>query len=454
MTDSILSVLPASERVGSANPEAVIKWLFSDALRELETRHREALLLATDPELPAIITHWLQSPEELPIYGDDAIVAAWRTVLLGRYRMALVGGKTPFRAHEQVEILFPEGSEAGEIPFPPPRNPKFRFIDLFAGIGGFRLAMQAHGGKCVMSCEWDIDAKKTYYRNFGEVPFGDIRQFTGTNVTDEDLKRLIPDHDVLTAGFPCQPFSRAGVSARRSLNQDDGFACQAQGTLFFDIARIAELKEPKVIFLENVRNLRTHDRGRTFDLIKTRLEDLGYSFSTPERPIDAQSLVPQRRQRCYMVCLKKPAGKFEFPLARFAGPPKPLRSALDEAVDPSFTISPKLWEGHINRSRKNKERGTGFTTAVADLEKPANTLVARYGKDGKECLIPQEGMPPRMLTPRECARLQGFPENFVLPRYRSPAYRQFGNSVAVPVIEIIAEEIAKLFPWKFDSGPR
>lgn len=419
-------------------------WSFSDALAALELKHTTAPLLATHPELLAIISHWLQSPGDPPIYGDSAIAAAWSATLRNGEQLALFRSGQLGGAYDSFQILFPKGVNRDQIPFPPPLNPTFRFVDLFAGIGGFRLAMQAHGGKCVFSCELDPEAKKTYYRNFGEVPFGDIRQFTGPGISDSELDALVPDHDVLTAGFPCQPFSRAGVSARRSLDQDDGFACEAQGTLFFDIARIAKVKEPKVLFLENVRNLRSHDGGKTMEVIRTTLEDIGYVFSTPETPIDAQALVPQRRQRCYMVCVKKPAKKFVFPIERFAGPSRPLKSVLERNVDDVYTISIKLWQGHINRSLRNKERGTGFTTAVADLDKPANTLVARYGKDGKECLIPQVGKPPRMLTPRECARLQGFPEEFILPKYRSPAYRQFGNSVAVPVVSIIAGEIAKL----------
>ena len=193
------------------------------------------------------------------------------------------------------------------------------------------------------------------------------------------------------------------------------------------------------MFLENVRNLVNHDGGRTFDVIRQSIENEGYSFSY--KLIDASPLVPQRRVRCYMVCLRNGV-KFEFP--EIKGAPLPLRSILDGNVSDDYTISDNLWAGHQRRTRTNLARGAGFTAYTANLDEPSHTLVARYYKDGKECLIPQEGKNPRMLTPRECARLQGFPENFILPRSRSAAYKQMGNSVAVPVLERIAEYIGKL----------
>jgi DNA (cytosine-5)-methyltransferase 1 len=318
--------------------------------------------------------------------------------------------------------------ETIESHFPAPDIGKFKFIDLFAGIGGFRLAMQSVGGKCQFSSEWDKDAQTTYFENFGEIPTGDIRK-----VSEKD----IPDHDVLCAGFPCQPFSLAGVSARNSLNTAHGFACETQGTLFFDVIRIVAEKRPAVIFLENVKNLVQHDKGNTFSVIKRTIEDLGYSFNYTL--VNAQTEVPQKRIRCYIVCLRDTDKKFEFP--DFSGDPIPLKSILDSKVDSQFTISDKLWAGHQRRTNANLARGTGFTAFCADIDKPANTLVARYGKDGKECLIPQFGKNPRMLTPRECARLQGFPEHFKIPVAKTAAYKQFGNSVALPVIKKIAEGI-------------
>ncbi|MDP2903295.1 MAG: DNA (cytosine-5-)-methyltransferase [Methylovulum sp.] len=312
--------------------------------------------------------------------------------------------------------------------FPPPEIGKFRFIDLFAGIGGFRLAMQSVGGECVFSSEWNKDSQTTYFDNFGELPAGDI-----TNISEND----IPDHDVLCAGFPCQPFSLAGVSARNSLNTAHGFACETQGTLFFDVMRIVAEKRPSVIFLENVKNLVRHDKGNTFSVIKSAIEELGYSFSYAL--INAQTVVPQKRVRCYIVCLRDSAVEFEFP--DFRGEPIPLNSILDDNVSDTFTISDRLWAGHQRRTATNLARGVGFTAFCVDIEKPANTLVARYWKDGKECLIPQQDKNPRMLTPRECARLQGYPESFKIPVSKSAAYRQFGNSVALPVIKKIAEKI-------------
>ncbi|WP_082133754.1 DNA cytosine methyltransferase [Vogesella sp. EB] len=323
-------------------------------------------------------------------------------------------------------------------PFMPAGKSNFKFIDLFAGIGGFRLALQELGGICVFGSEWDKSAKSTYQQNYGELPFGDITKFTADDISDSKLDLLIPDHDILTAGFPCQPFSHAGVSARSAIGKDHGFKCETQGTLFFDVVRIAQVKRPKFLFLENVRNIERHDEGRTFDVIKRAIAEIGYNFHYAL--IDSSTLVPQRRIRCYMVCVRNDMNcDFKFP--EFLGESLPLQSILESDVPDTYTISDKLWEGHINRTRRNLERGTGFTAFLADLSRPANTLVARYGKDGKECLIPQDGKNPRMLTPRECARLQGYPENFILPKSRTPAYKQFGNSVSVPVIRKIAKSI-------------
>ncbi|WP_117881077.1 DNA cytosine methyltransferase [Aureibaculum luteum] len=329
------------------------------------------------------------------------------------------------------------GSTVYDVPFPPPKKPKFKFIDLFAGIGGFRIALQNLGGKCVFSSEIDNAAKITYESNFGEFPFGDIRDFTDSGITDKELNKLIPNHDILAAGFPCQPFSLAGVSARNFLGQLHGFSDEDKGNLFFDIARIVDVKRPNVVFLENVKNFKGHDGGNTYSTVKKTFEDLGYSFYS--KTINSAQWVPQKRQRFYMICFKKDPKKFEFPSSKSEF--KKLKSILEDSVSPEYTISNKLWEGHINRTKRNLERGTGFTANVADIDKPSNTLVARYGKDGKECLIPQMGLNPRKLTPRECARLQGFPESYILPRSNAASYKQFGNSVAVPVIEEIGKKI-------------
>lgn len=385
-------------------------------------------------ELLALITHWMQSPCEIMGGLTTGIASRWKELLIRE------GAGVSLKNKEHLPI---DCSFKGTIPFPPPENPSFRFIDLFAGIGGFRQALQSLGGKCVFSSEWDKSAQQTYFNNYGEYPFGDIKQFTDSCISDNKLKNLIPDHDILAAGFPCQPFSHAGVSARSSLGQSHGFACKVQGTLFFDIVRIAKVKRPRVLLLENVRNLKSHDKGQTFDAIRKTIErpvkegGLGYSFKY--EIVDSSALVPQRRKRCYMVCFRDSKVEFEFP--DFSGQPLPLKSILEKDPSEEFTISDKLWLGHIKRTKRNLERGTGFTANLADLERPSNTLVARYGKDGKECLIPQEGKNPRKLTPRECARLQGFPEEFVIPVAKTPAYKQFGNSVSVPVVKKIANEI-------------
>lgn len=381
-------------------------------------------------EVNAIVSHWLQSPSvEIPFLTDEirdefeSLVSHLDSPLQSKARSV----REPLTSYQYKLPI-----AGNNIPFPPPENPDFTFIDLFAGIGGFRLSMQHFGGKCVFSSEWDQNAKKTYAANFGEVPFGDI-----TNIHEDD----IPNHDILCAGFPCQPFSLAGVSARNSLNTAHGFACDTQGTLFFDIARILNTKKPKIAFLENVRNLIRHDQGKTFAVIQETIESLGYSFQY--QLINASPLVPQKRIRCYMVCIRNDlVGSFSFPTIE--GPPLALKSILEPDVNESFTISDRLWAGHQKRTSRNLARGTGFTAFCADLEKPSNTIVARYGKDGKECLIPQAKKNPRMLTPRECARLQGFPENFKLPSAKTVAYRQFGNSVAVPVIKKITEKIVQL----------
>ena len=329
------------------------------------------------------------------------------------------------------------------IIFPPPSHPRFTFIDLFAGIGGFRQALQAAGGYCAFSSEWDKSAQQTYRANYGEVPFGDLTNLTRQGISEEEIRRWIPSHDILAAGFPCQPFSHAGVSARVAVGRDHGFECQTQGTLFFDLMRVVAARKPKVLFLENVRNIERHDGGKTMQVIRESINEVGYDFFPAI--IDAATLVPQRRKRCYMVCFRKDLHvSFEFP--EMNGEPLALASILESEPDPSFTISDRLWLGHQTRTTRNLDRGTGFTAFTADVNKPSNTLVARYGKDGKECLVPQQGKNPRFLTPRECARLQGYPEQFVLPKSRTPAYKQFGNSVAVPVISLIAASIIEAMP--------
>jgi len=316
----------------------------------------------------------------------------------------------------------------------------YKFIDLFAGIGGFHLALSELGGSCVFASDWDEKARQTYVANYGIEPAGDIREFTGADVSDAELNKSIPDHDVLAAGFPCQPFSLAGVSSRNALGRAHGLLDEAQGTLFYDIARIVAVKRPRVLFLENVSNIVRHDKGRTFETLQRIIEErLGYALKY--QVINAETVVPQRRKRCFMVAFREAydATNFEFPA--FDGPSLPLRSVLETVVDDKYTISDRSWEGHKRRTKNNLARGVGFTAFEADLDRPSNTIVARYYKDGKECLVPQEGKNPRLLTPRECARLQGFPDSFRPHPTRSAAYKQFGNAVPVPVVQRVAENI-------------
>ena len=329
----------------------------------------------------------------------------------------------------------------------PAENQKhaFTFIDLFAGIGGFRIALERQHGKPVFASEWDATAKATYFLNHGEYPFGDINKFTNEGLTDDEVDRLVPSHDVLAGGFPCQPFSIAGVSARNSRGSSHGFECKTQGTLFFSIERIARVKQPKVLFLENVKNLLTHDSGNTFSVIQHSLENLGYRFFW--KLINSQTVVPQRRERCFMVAVKEElaAAKGEFVFPDFEGRPLPLAEILEDSAPPEFTLSDRMWEGHQARTRRNLERGTGFTALVADTSRPSNTIVARYGKDGKECLVPQKQGNPRYLTVEECKKLFGYPADLKLPPSRTPSYKLLGNSVVLPVVERVAAAIHRQY---------
>lgn len=321
-----------------------------------------------------------------------------------------------------------------DIPFPPPTTPKFKFIDLFAGIGGIRLAFQNLGGKCVFTSEWDTYSKKTYDANFGEVPFGDI-----TKIDENE----IPDHDILLGGFPCQPFSIAGVSKKNALGRAHGFLDETQGTLFFDVARIIKHKMPKAFMLENVKNLVSHDKGKTFTIIKETLKELGYSIHF--KVLDGQHFVPQHRERIIIVGFNnnvfKGEDKFEFPKmgdTKFA-----VRDILEDIVDPKYTLSDKLWNYLQEYARKHKAKGNGFGFGLTNLDGISRTMSARYYKDGAEILIPQDGLNPRRLTPRECARLQGFPDSFIIPVSDNQAYKQFGNSVVTPLIQAVGKNIIK-----------
>jgi DNA (cytosine-5)-methyltransferase 1 len=319
-----------------------------------------------------------------------------------------------------------------DIPFPTPKKPKFKFIDLFAGIGGIRMAYQNLGGKCVFSSEWDSFAKKTYEANFGEVPFGDITKISETE---------IPDHDILLGGFPCQPFSIAGVSKKNALGREHGFLDKTQGTLFFDIARIIEHKRPKIFMLENVKNLVSHDKKKTFQVITETLTELGYKVHF--KVLDARHYVPQHRERIIIVGFDKSVfneeEQFEFP--KPTNTEFSIRDILESIVDDKYTLSDKLWNYLKEYKKKHQAKGNGFGFGLTDLNGVSRTLSARYYKDGAEILIPQEGKNPRRLTPRECARLQGFPDNFIIPVSDNQGYKQFGNSVAMPLIQAVGKNI-------------
>nr|WP_293555950.1 DNA (cytosine-5-)-methyltransferase [Phascolarctobacterium sp.] len=309
----------------------------------------------------------------------------------------------------------------------------FTFIDLFAGIGGMRLAFEEAGGECVYSNEWNKFSQQTYMANFGDMPDGDI-----TQVNADD----IPDHDVLVAGFPCQPFSIAGVSKKNSLGRATGFADKTQGTLFFDVCRILEAKRPKAFMLENVKNLCSHDKGKTFKVITESLNELGYEVFY--KVIDGQAFVPQHRERIIIVGFDREryGSFFDFEFNIIPKEPKPvIADILEKEVSEKYTLSDKLWIYLQNYAAKHKAAGNGFGYGIAPLDGVSRTLSARYYKDGSEVLIEQDGKNPRKLTPRECARLQGFPDTFAIPVSDTQAYRQFGNSVVVPLMAAVAKLI-------------
>ena len=303
---------------------------------------------------------------------------------------------------------------------------KLKIIDLFAGIGGIRLGFEKASNyniECVFTSEWDKYSVQTYKANFGnEHIYGDITQVG----LDE-----IPEHDILLAGFPCQPFSQAGLKK--------GF-CDTRGTLFFDIERILESKKPKAFLLENVKQLRGHDKGRTLEVILEHLRAIGYE-NVQYQVLRARDFgLPQNRERIYIVGFLDNNIMFNFPTPSFEK--TRVGDILEEKVDPKYTISDRLWAGHQRRKRENKLKGKGFGYGMVNHNSEyTNTISARYYKDGSEILIEQEGKNPRKLTPREAARLQGFPDTFEIPVSDTQAYRQFGNSVPVNVVEKVAAEM-------------
>lgn len=322
---------------------------------------------------------------------------------------------------------------------PAQRHGNYKFIDLFAGIGGMRLAFESSGCQCVYSNEWNKYSQQTYYANFGDQPDGDITKVEAEN---------IPKHDILVAGFPCQPFSIAGVSKKNSLGRATGFEDLTQGTLFFDVCRILKAKRPKAFMLENVKNLRSHDRGRTFRVIQESLHDLNYQVFF--QIVDGKWYVPQHRERIVIVGFDKEryGEEIDFVFNLHPSRVQPmLKDILEYEVSEKYTLSDKLWTYLQSYAAKHREAGNGFGYGIAPMEGATRTISARYYKDGSEILIKQEGKNPRRLTPRECARLQGFPENFKIPVSDTQAYKQFGNSVVVPLMS----DIAKLIIEKLEN---
>lgn len=323
---------------------------------------------------------------------------------------------------------------------PGPNSLPFTFIDLFAGIGGMRFGLEAIGGKCVFTSEWDHSCQRTYAAWFGDTPEGDIVEIVKNRLD------VIPSHDVLAAGFPCQPFSIAGVSKKNALGRPHGFDDVEQGNLFFSLAAIIESKRPRAFILENVKNLKSHDRGRTWTVIKSTLEAMEYAVFSDV--IDAAAWVPQHRERIFIVGFDKKyfgdSPAFQFPAQPEGNAPR-FESILEPEVDPKYTLSNHLWRYLKAYAAKHKAKGNGFGYGLANADKPTRTLSARYYKDGSEILVPQKGTNPRRLTPRECARLMGFPDNCTIVVSDTQAYKQFGNAVVPQIVSAVGQRVLEVF---------
>ena len=398
---------------------------------------------------------------------------SWTRETISRWMSGKLNAYLTLREYLCLDNLLPKATVT-------PDNCKFRFIDLFAGIGGIRRGFEDIGGLCVFTSEWDKEASRTYRANYDcSVPWhkfnADIREVTLSDqpeVTKEEayehIRSVIPEHDVLLAGFPCQPFSIAGVSKKRSMGRATGFEDQAQGTLFFDTARIIAARRPAVFVLENVKNLKSHDKGRTFKIIMETLDELGYTvadahFNGTRDPkiIDGQNFLPQHRERIVLVGFRKDlniAGNFSLvKIADFMPKRVPeLGELLEKNPDPKYTLSVHLWEYLYNYAEKHRSKGSGFGFGLVNERSVTRTLSARYYKDGSEILVDrgwdfQKGFAdadnlsrrPRRLTPLECSRLMGFnaPDQttFRIPVSDTRAYKQFGNSVVVPVFRAVAQ---------------
>jgi DNA (cytosine-5)-methyltransferase 1 len=399
--------------------------------------------------------------------------ASWTRETINRWVAGKCNPKLSHAEYIHLERLLPSvPKNAG--------SHQFDFIDLFAGIGGIRRGFDEIGGRCVFTSEWNPFAVRTYKANNYSDPkhhiFNeDIRSVTlsgSADVSEEDaykhIDKHVPDHDVLLAGFPCQPFSIAGVSKKNSLGRKHGFECDTQGTLFFDVARIIAAKRPAAFVLENVKNLKSHDKGNTFRVIMKALDELGYEVADaghegkPDpKVIDGSHFVPQHRERIVLVGFRRDLGVHQgFTLSAISSlypkrRPK-LGDILDPNVDPAYVLTPKLWEYLFNYSIKHKAKGNGFGYGLVKSTDITRTLSARYYKDGSEILIDRGFNPaldfgdkenianrPRRLTPRECSRLMGYDapgeSNFRIPVSDTQAYKQFGNSVVVHVFAAVAK---------------
>lgn len=323
---------------------------------------------------------------------------------------------------------------------PVAKKPSFRFVDLFAGIGGLRIPFEEIGGRCIFTSEWDRFARETYSANF---PEQEDHEFAGDIRPYARFPDRVPGHDVLIAGFPCQPFSIAGVSKKNSLGRPHGFLCDTQGTLFYDLARIIDYHRPSAFLLENVKNLERHDGGKTFATIMNVLtNELGYHVC--KRVISSDPWVPQKRERIFIAGFKHPT-TFSFDNLEIPENGPTLGAILEPDVDPKYTLTPKLWNYLKDYKEKHNSAGNGFGYSLFGPDDVTRTLSARYYKDGSEILVRQKGSRPRRLTPRECARLMGFDtlrgSKFRIPVSDTQAYRQFGNAVVVPVVRAVANHM-------------
>jgi DNA (cytosine-5)-methyltransferase 1 len=371
--------------------------------------------------VPEEVRDWIARQRQLHQMSQQEVVLS----ALQRARRSELTPTLPFDEPRKEEVTAPD-----TLPF--------KFIDLFSGIGGFRSALSKLGGECVFSSEWDRYSQKTYKAWYDETPKGDITKIKASE---------IPDHDVLAAGFPCQPFSIAGVSKKNSLGQAHGFKCATQGTLFFNVASIVEVKRPPVLLLENVKNLKSHDGGRTWKTIKDALTELRYTVF--HKVIDAAAWVPQHRERVYIVCFDKDVfgdlPPYDFPKTPTANPK--FREIMEKKPDPKYTLSDHLWKYLQDYAEHHRQKGNGFGFGLVDVDGISRTLSARYYKDGSEILIPQKGNNPRRLTPAECQRLMGFEARPIVVS-DTQAYRQFGNAVVPKVAYAVGQQVLATLRWQ------